>query len=255
MPPLFFYLFVLVFGLIFGSFNTVLVARIPQRESLRGRSKCMLCGIQIKNKDNIPLLGYLRLRGKCRNCHHSFSKRYLYIEIATALVTFIPFIYFHHAPLLAAWIVFVILGVALSAIDFQMHKLPNVLNGALYLTGLVLLTLDALLNHRWEHLRSALISSIALSAFFWLVNLISKGGMGMGDVKLAASIGLYMGYISALSVYVAAMASFALGSIVGVVIIIWRKGDRKTALPFGPFMIAGALISITLVPSILGGGA
>ena len=77
----------------------------------------------------------------------------------------------------------------------------------------------------------------------------------MGDVKLAASIGLYVGYISALSVYIAAMASFALGSVVGMAILISQKGTRKTAVPFGPFMIVGALISICLTTSIIGGGA
>ncbi len=255
MPPLLLYLLVLILGLTFGSFNTVLVARVPHGESLLGRSKCTLCGIQIQNKDNIPLLGYLRLRGKCRNCSESFSRSYLYLELITAAATFIPFIVFHHLTLIAAWAVFVILGVALSAIDFQWHRLPNGLNAALYLCGLVLLTLDAFMNHHFEHLRSALIASILYSAFFWLVNLLSKGGMGMGDVKLAASIGLYVGYISAISVYIAAMVSFAMGSVVGIAIIISQKGTRKTALPFGPFMILGALISVCLTTSLLGSGA
>ncbi len=148
------------------------------------------------------------------------------------------------------WVVFIILGVALSAIDFQLHRLPDVLNGALYLSGVALFSLDAILNHRLDHLRSAVIASIALSAFYWLVNLLSKGGMGMGDVKLAASIGLYTGYISALSVYVAAMASFVLGGAVGITIMVLRKGTRKSAVPFGPFMLAGAVISIWLTPLI-----
>lgn len=250
VPPLFLFLLIAIFGLIFGSFNTVLVARIPTRESLWGRSKCTLCGVQIRNKDNIPLFGYLLLRGKCRNCRQHFSRRYFYLEITTAVATFIPFFIFDRLTMIAAWMVFVILGVALSAIDFQLHRLPDALNGALYVSGLALLSLDAALNNRLGHLRSALFASILLSAFFWLVNLLSKGGMGMGDVKLAASIGLYAGYISALSVYIAAMASFALGSVVGLVIIISQKGTRKTAVPFGPFMIVGALISIWATPLI-----
>jgi leader peptidase (prepilin peptidase)/N-methyltransferase len=141
--------------------------------------------------------------------------------------------------MIAAWMAFVILGVALSAIDFQLHRLPDVLNGALYLSGIVFLSLDAALHHRFGHLRSAVIASVLLSAFYWLVNLLSKGGMGMGDVKLAASIGLYAGYIS-----------FALGSLVGIAIIVLQKGTRKTALPFGPFMIVGVLISIWATPLI-----
>lgn len=250
VPPLLLYLAILIFGLIFGSFNTVLVARIPIRESLRGRSKCTLCDVQIQNRDNIPILGYLILRGKCRNCRQPFSRRYLYLELATAVAVFIPFLIFDRITMIAIWIVFVILGVALSAIDFQLHRLPDTLNGALFTLGLALISVDAVINHRLGNLRSAIIASFMLSAFFWLVNLLSKGGMGMGDVKLAASIGLYVGYISALSVYVAAMASFALGSIVGIAIIFLQKGTRKTAVPFGPFMIVGALISIWATPLI-----
>ena len=250
LPPLFLYLAILIFGLIFGSFNTVLVARIPLKESLRGRSKCKFCGVQIQNRDNIPLFGYLLLRGRCRNCRQHFSRQYLYLELTTAGATFIPFFIFDRVTMIAAWMAFVILGIALSAIDIQLHRLPDALNGALFSSGLALLTWDAVLNHRLGHLRSAIFAAILLSAFFWLVNLLSKGGMGMGDVKLAASIGLYAGYISALSVYVAIMASFALGSVVGIVIIILQKGTRKTAVPFGPFMIVGALISIWATPLI-----
>ena len=250
LPPLFLYLTILIFGLIFGSFNTVLVARIPLKESLRGRSKCTLCGVQIQNKDNIPLFGYLLLRGKCRNCGQNFSRRYLYLELTTTVATFIPFLLFDRLTMIAAWTAFVIIGVALSAIDFQLHRLPDALNGALYLSGIVLLSADATWHHRLGHLRSAIIASVLLSAFYWVVNLLSKGGMGMGDVKLAASIGLYTGYISALCVYVAAMASFALGSLVGIAIIVLQRGTRKTAVPFGPFMIVGALISIWATPSI-----
>ena len=250
LPPLFFYLTIFIFGLIFGSFNTVLVARIPIKESLWGRSKCTLCGVQIQNSDNIPLFGYLLLRGKCRNCRQYFSRRYLYLELTTAVATFIPFLLFDRLTMIAAWVVFVILGVALSAIDFQLHRLPDALTGTLYLSGIALLSLDAALHDRLGHLRSAVIASVLLSAFYWFVNLLSKGGMGMGDVKLAASIGLYTGYTSALSVYVAAMTSFALGSLVGIAIIVLQKGTRKTAVPFGPFMIVGALISIWATPLI-----
>ena len=139
----------------------------------------------------------------------------MYLEITTAAAIFIPFFLFDRMTMIAAWVVFVILGVALSAIDFQLHRLPDVLTGALFLSGLGLLSIDATLNHRLGNLRGAIFASLMLSAFYGIVNLLSKGGMGMGDVKLAASIGLYAGYISSLSVYVASMASFALGSIVG----------------------------------------
>jgi len=248
LPPLFFFVVVALLGLVFGSFNTVLIARIPDLLSLNGRSKCPSCGQQIKSRDNIPVIGYLLLRGKCRSCKKQISPRYLIVELITAIAVFIPLIKFDRWALIAAWEIFVILGIALSAIDFELHRLPDALTGPMYLLVLVFLTIDALTNHRAHYLNHAFLASIILGAFYWIVNRLSKGGMGLGDAKLATTIGLLTGYISATSVYVASMAGFALGSLVGVGLMIFKKAGRKSALPFGPFMIAGAIVALWITP-------
>jgi leader peptidase (prepilin peptidase)/N-methyltransferase len=250
LPPLILYLLIGVLGLIFGSFNSVLVSRIPVKESISGRSKCPSCGNQIANRDNLPILGYLILKGKCRNCHRVISPRYLVLEILTAISVFLPFLAFDRWFLILSWEVFIVLGIALAAIDLEHHRLPDVLTSSLYLFGLILISLDAVMSHWVHQLHNAFIASIVLGAFYWIVNLLSKGGMGMGDVKLATSIGLFTGYTSALAVYVASMTGFALGSLVGVSLVLAKKATRKSAVPFGPFMLVGAVASIWITPWI-----
>lgn len=250
LPPFFFYTFIVILGLILGSFNSVLVARIPNGQSIRGRSHCPQCNQQIQNHFNIPIIGYLALRGRCRNCGSQISIRYLLLEIVTSALVVIPVTKFDRVFECVAWIFFVVFAVALAAIDVEHHRLPDPLTGSLYLAGLVFLSLDSLVHHNFGRLNHAFISSIALGGFYWIVNFLSKGGMGMGDVKLATSIGLYCGYISVSTVYLASMIGFAMGSLVGVFLIAIKRAGRKSALPFGPFMLLGAIASIYVTPWI-----
>ncbi len=163
---------------------------------------------------------------------------------------FIPISFFDRLTLALAWMIFIVLGIALSFYDLKCHRLPNKLNTALYFSGFTSLSIDAILHDRLNRLQDAVFASIVLGALFLIASLLSKGGMGMGDVKLALSIGLYTGYTSAISVYVAAMISFAIGSVFGIAIMFFGRGTKKTAIPFGPFMLAGALISIWITPHI-----
>lgn len=190
------------------------------------------------------------LRGRCRNCRANISPRYLFLEIVTAGLVLVPLVKFDRIFECIAWIFFVVLAVALSAIDFEHHRLPDPLTGSLYLSGLIFLALDAFAHHNLSRLNHAFIASIALGGFYWIVNFLSKGGMGMGDVKLATSIGLFCGYISISTVYIASMIGFAAGSLVGVALIAVKRANRKSALPFGPFMLLGAIASIYVTPWI-----
>ena len=250
LPTLFYAVFILLFGLVCGSFNSVLVFRVPLGAKISGRSQCTSCGTQIANRDNVPIFGYLLLRGKCRNCQVRISPRYLYLEIATAVGAFVPFLAFDRWLEILAWELFIVLGIALAAIDFEHHRLPDPLTGSLYLGGLALISLDALTHHRSHQLHNAFIASVALGAFYWAVSVLSKGGMGMGDVKLATSIGLFTGYISGTTVYVGSMLGFAMGSVVGGYLILMKKASRKSPLPFGPFMLAGAVLAIWITPIV-----
>ncbi len=242
--------FVIVLGLVFGSFNSVLVGRIPHRENINGRSKCPQCGVQLAARDNIPVLGYLMLAGKCRNCQNPISPRYVLLELATAAALFIPLFKFQGFFVIAAWESFIIFGIALIAIDLEHHRLPDLLTGPLFLSGIIFLGIDAAKNHHWSQFFHALVYGISACAIFYAIHVFSRGGMGMGDVKLAASMGLFSGYVSATAVYVSAMTGFALGSFVGVGLMIAKKATRKTAVPFGPFMIIGTVLSLWITPLI-----
>jgi len=241
---------VVVLGLVFGSFNSVLVARVPNRENINGRSKCPKCGAQLAARDNIPVLGFLLLRGKCRNCQNPISPRYLFLELFTAVAMFIPLFKIQGYFAIAAWESFFIFGIALIAIDLEHHRLPDLLTGPLFLSGLLFFGIDGIKNNHGSQFIHAIIYAISACAIFYSIHVLSRGGMGMGDVKLAASMGLFSGYVSGTAVYVSAMIGFALGSLVGVGLMIAKKATRKTAVPFGPFMIIGTVLSLWVTPWI-----
>jgi leader peptidase (prepilin peptidase)/N-methyltransferase len=149
-----------------------------------------------------------------------------------------------------AWFIFVVFGIALSAIDLEHFRLPNVLTLPLALAIFILLLIDSTQLHQYRDLRYAIYSSLALTFFYFLVHLISRGGLGFGDVKFAIAIGFLTGYGSTIGTYVASMLAFILGSIVGLFLITIKGGGRKTKVPLGPFMFAGAIASIWVIPHI-----
>ncbi len=230
-------------GLAFGSFVTVLVARVPGRQGLVSFSQCPTCNHPLAAKDNIPVIGFLILRGKCRYCKAKISLRYPLIELITAICVMMPVLKFDGWWIVLAWVTFIVLGIALAVIDFEHHRLPDRLTVPLFLISLFLLAGDAIANHHLHRLKIALISAIALSFFYLFVNVASRGGMGMGDVKLALSIGLLTGYASMAAVLAASFGAFLLGSVGGIAMLFLGGATRKTAVPFGPFMIIGTFLT------------
>lgn len=241
-------LFWVLIGLALGSFVSVLTARIPERSKLTGRSICPNCQRQILARDNIPLVGYILLKGRCRFCGIKISLGYLLFELITAICILIPVFAFQSWWLVLAWINFIVIGIALSVIDFKYHRLPNKLTFPLFCIGFFTILLDAIYQHQLHQLKTALIASVLLTIFYFALNMLSRGGMGMGDVKLAASIGLITGYLGLPYVLTASFAAFFIGSMVGLFMIVIRKATRKTPIPFGPFMIIGTISSIWLTP-------
>src|SRR6185437_1650777 len=135
-------------------------------------------------------------------------------------------------------------GLALSFIDFDHHRLPDAIVLPSYLVVAVLLTAASVVSHDWWALARAVISSVSLFTFFFAVAFAYPAGMGFGDVKLAGVLGGLLGYLSWSALVVGAFAGFLLGAVVGAAIIAARHGDRKTVIPFGPFMIAGAVLAL-----------
>ena len=190
------------------------------------------------------------LRGRCRNCKERISLLYPALELFTVLGTIVIVKHFDNWFLCSAWVIFLTFGLALSVIDQRNKRLPNVLTFPLYLILVSILGLDTLVNHHGQRFLVALASSLLLALFYTLLNVVSRGGMGLGDAKLALSVGLLAGYISGFMVFVTTFTAFFLGALIGVVAIAFGRSTRKTALAFGPFIFCGLLLGPWVSPSL-----
>ncbi len=225
-------------GLIIGSFLNVVAYRLPRGESVAfPASHCPSCETPIKPYDNVPVLSWLWLRGRCRSCHTSISARYPLVEALTAAL--LVAVVLDKGADSDAWlgIAFVILLVPVTLIDLDHRIIPNTLMlvGTVVSVALLLLTDPGALT---EHL----IAAAAAGGFLLIAALAYPGGMGMGDVKLAGVMGLFLGR----NVAPALLAGFLVGSLVGAAIMAVKgvaKG-RKTQVPFGPFLAFGGLVGL-----------
>lgn len=234
-----------VLGAVFGSFLNVVAERLPRRESLiLPASHCGSCGTPIKPYDNVPLLSWLLLRGRCRACDARISIRYPLVEVATAALCVGVVLEKSSAASIALGLSLVLLLVPLALIDFEHRILPN----AITLPGCVLAIAIGLgLDPAGEPIR--LVAGVAVGAVLLIAAIAKPGGMGMGDVKLAAMIGLFLGKAVIPALLVALVAGVAVG-----VVMIARRGvseGRRTAVPFGPFLAFGALVGLFAGSEIL----
>ena len=239
---------VFLLGLAVGSFLNVVIHRVPRDESLlRPGSHCPHCQHPVRGRHNIPLVGWVMLRGRCADCGEPIGLRYPLVELATGLLFLAMAVRLDQLDRLSAlpaYLWFVAIGVALSAIDLSERRLPNAIVLPSYPVLAVLLAGSAAADADWWALARAGIGAAGLFGFFFLLAFIYPAGMGYGDVKLAGLIGGVLAYLSWPALAIGAFAGFLLGAVVGVVLIATGKGGRKTQIPFGPFMVAGALLGI-----------
>jgi leader peptidase (prepilin peptidase)/N-methyltransferase len=232
----------LPFGLAFGSFSTVVVSRVPRGDSLvRPRSRCSDCGAELRLRDNIPILSWILLRGSCRDCGSRIPAFYPLMELATAAL-FVGVFTVYSNPWIAVMIgVFVAIMPAIALIDAGHRIIPNrIIYPSLAGFGAYIAT--AWLAQLPLSLASAALGAAAYGGGFLLVAVVSPRGMGMGDVKLAGLIGLVLGSLGLRYVLVAAGAGIALGGIGAILALLMGRG-RKDAIPFGPFLAAGAVVA------------
>jgi len=237
-----------VFGLAVGSFLNVVIYRVPRGESVVSPpSRCPSCGTAISPRHNLPVIGWLVLHGRCYDCKAPISKRYPLVE-ATTGVLFAALTWRLLALdlpwALPAYLYLAAAGIALSMIDIDVKRLPNAILLPSYAVVAVLLTVAAAGTGDWWPLGRAAIGAAGLFAFYFGLAFAYPAGMGFGDVKLAGVLGALMGYLSWSAPIVGTFGAFLLGAIVGVALILTSRGGRKTAIPFGPFMIAAALITV-----------
>ncbi len=242
-------------GLAIGSFLNVVIHRVPVGASVVSPpSHCPRCETPIRARHNVPVFGWLALRGKCADCGLPIPVRYPLVELLTAvafvLVTWRA-LQLDQLALLPALLFFTALGIALGAIDLDVRRLPNVLVLPAYPVLAVLLAVAAAVQDDWGALVRAALGAVALFGFFFLLALVYPSGMGFGDVKLAGVIGLLLGYLSWGAVVVGAFAGFFLGAVVGVAVMAAGAGGRRTALPFGPFMVLGALAALWIADPVV----
>jgi leader peptidase (prepilin peptidase) / N-methyltransferase len=227
-----------VFGAVLGSFLNVVIWRLPRGENLATPpSACPSCGKAIKPYDNIPVLSWLLLRGKCRNCGARISARYPLVEALTAALLAAVVVRYGADEDAVLGLVFVLILVPLTFIDIDHRILPNKITypAAVVAPVLVLLT-------RPDDIAEHLIAGAAAFFFLFAAAWFYPKGMGVGDVKLAGVMGLFLGRTVAPGMLIAFLA----GSLVGLAIMA-RKGvaeGRKTAVPFGPFLAFGGLVAL-----------
>jgi leader peptidase (prepilin peptidase)/N-methyltransferase len=227
-----------VLGAIAGSFLNVVTYRLPRHESLiTPASHCTRCGTPVKPYDNIPILSFLLLRGHCRTCSAPISVRYPLVEALTAALCVGAVLAHSSVAQIALSVALILIVVPAALIDLEYRIIPNRLTA---LGAVLALVIGLALDPAGEPER--LIAGAAAGGFLLVAALAYPGGMGMGDVKLAAVMGLFLGRAVAPAILIALIA----GVLVGAVIIA-RKGaqeGRKTKVPFGPFLALGAIIAV-----------
>lgn len=242
-----------VLGLVIGSFLNVVAVRVPAGTSLVRDSRCPHCDTAIKPWHNIPVLGWFVLRGRCAACGEAISPRYPIVEAITgvffALVAWL-ILATSTAPLpatiavLVAFLYFAAISVVLTLIDLDTHRLPNVIVLPSYAVGGALLVVACILGADWSQLVVAAAGMAILYVFYFTIRVIRPDGMGGGDVKLAGLVGMYLGWLGWGALAVGAFAAFVLGGLFGLALIALRRAGRRSAIPFGPWMLAGAWVGI-----------
>ena len=227
-----------IFGALFGSFLNVVIWRLPRGENLATPpSHCPGCGSAVRPFDNVPVLSWLLLRGRCRDCQTSISARYPLVEALTALLmALVPLLVGTGADMWTGFVL-VLLLVPITFIDLDHRIIPNKLTGLGAIAAVVLVAAlqpSELVEH--------LVAGVSAAAFLFVALMAYPGGMGMGDVKLAGVLGLFLGRAVGPAMLVALVA----GTVVGGVVMAVKgvKAGRKTAIPFGPFLALGGLVGL-----------
>ncbi|MDP9072411.1 MAG: prepilin peptidase [Actinomycetota bacterium] len=231
-------------GLVVGSFLNVVVHRVPRKESVvRPRSRCPGCGTTVAARDNVPVLSWLALRGRCRACRQPISARYPLVELLTSAGFAAAAVRLGADPALPAFLVFVAALVAISAIDLEHFIVPNrVVYPALFLS-VPLLVVAAAAGGEWRSLRDAALGGLLAWATLLVIHLASPAGMGFGDVRLAGLIGVHLGWLSLGHVVVGLFLAFATAAVTGIALIATAVRTRKDTVPFGPFLALGAVVA------------
>ena len=234
-----------VLGVLSGSYLGVVADRVPRGEpTSTGRSHCDACGDALRWFELIPILSWVLQRGRCRQCGASITLAPLLMEVVTgALFGAVGARFGFHLET-AAFVVLVAVLMPLALIDLRTKRLPRELIYLGTALGAPILVIAALVADEPQRIWWAAVGGGGALAFFLALYLGWSGGMGDGDVRLAALLGMNLGWIGLSHVPIGLFLGFLLGAVIGVIVMARQGGDRKTAIPFGPFMALGAVIAL-----------
>lgn len=240
-----------LFGLIVGSFLSVVSYRVPRKQSIvKPRSRCPGCDVEIAPRDNVPVASWLLLRGRCRRCGIRISARYPLTEIATGGLFAAAALRFGPTFELIAFAVLFAALVAITVIDLELRLVPKAIVWPVVAAGVVLLSAASIAQSDPARMIDAVAGAAAAFGVLFLIHLVSPRGMGFGDVRLALLLGLYLGWVSPAHVGLGLFAAFVFGGVGGVVALALGR-SRRSALPFAPFLAAGTVLAVLVGEPIL----
>ena len=238
--------FVVVAGLVIGSFLTVVVDRVPRRESVVAPpSRCGSCGLRLGPLDLVPVFSWLALRGRCRQCRTPIGVEPIVVELTTAALFVLMAIRFDDTrAAIPAYCILMAVLVAQTWIDLHTQRLPREITYTGMVLGVVSLTIAAIVIDEPERIWMMFLGAVIALATMWLIYAVSRGGMGDGDVRLAPLLGLYLGWLNPGIVLPGLFFGFVAGAVVGVAMMAVSRAGRRTAVPFGPFLALGTVVAI-----------
>lgn len=230
-------IFIFAVGAAIGSFSNVCIYRLPKKLSIIfPSSQCPNCGKSISPFDNIPIISFILLQGRCRYCQSPISWRYPIVELITGLIFLSLYLNFRISPQFFIYALLCTSLIIIAFIDLEYKIIPDVIT----LPGIIIgLTLS--LTMPYITVINSIKGLLIGGGLFYAITILSRGGMGGGDIKLIAMVGSFLGWKNVLLTIF--LGSF-FGSIVGIVLIILKKKNRKDMVPFGPFLSLGAIVSI-----------
>ncbi len=238
-------LFCALLGLAIGSFANVVIYRVPRGESVVSPpSACPTCHTEISPRDNIPVLSWLLLRGKCRTCGEPISARYPLVELAMAALFAGAAARFGYSWALPAYLVTLAGLLVLSCIDVELLILPKKIVYPLLAMVAALLVLASGATDQWHNLLVAAICSVAWFVAFFALNALSPRLLGFGDVRLALVLGLALGWLGVRYVLLGFFAANVIGAVIGIALIATKRVSRQQQIPYGVFLAAGAALAI-----------
>lgn len=241
-----------LFGLAVGSFLNVVIYRVPHHESIVSpRSKCPVCEHPIRERDNIPVLSWLILRGRCRDCGTPISPRYLVVELMGGALFAGLAARLGYNWDLPAFLALLSGLLALACIDLEHLLLPKKVIYPTLVIVAVFLVIAAAAYDSWDKLLVAVICAVGWFVAFFLLNLVSPRALGFGDVRLAPLLGLGLGWLGWRYVILGFFAGNVIGAVVGVVLIATKRMDRKQPVPYGVFLALGVAVAVFAGPEIL----